>query len=108
MDRLLSLPTAPGSFLLGKQLHTPLCPLPLCSAVVDVAIQDYVADVTSELIYQNKSQISTEVLFVFPLGPDMAIYSFQARSEDAKFQAMLRDEVPPSRDKRPNHHGGMG
>ncbi|NXK16985.1 VMA5A protein, partial [Arenaria interpres] len=62
-------------------------------AVVDVAIQDYVADVAAELIYQNKRQVSTEVLFVFPLGPDMAIYSFQACSEDAKVQAMLRDEV---------------
>ncbi|NXR05529.1 VMA5A protein, partial [Sagittarius serpentarius] len=62
-------------------------------AVVDIAIQDYVADVASELIYQNKSQISTEVLFVFPLAPNMAIYSFQACSEDAKVQAMLQDEV---------------
>ncbi|NWQ97937.1 VMA5A protein, partial [Burhinus bistriatus] len=82
-----------GSFLLGKWLRIPLYPVSLCSAVVDVAIQDYVADVASELIYQNKSQISEEVLFVFPLGPHMAIYSFQARSEDAKVQAMLRDEV---------------
>ncbi|NXL54012.1 VMA5A protein, partial [Podilymbus podiceps] len=62
-------------------------------AVVDVAIQDYVADVASELIYQNKSHVSTEVLFVFPLGPHMAIYSFQACSEDAKVQAMLQDEA---------------
>ncbi|XP_075027908.1 von Willebrand factor A domain-containing protein 5A-like [Calonectris borealis] len=84
---------ATGSFLLGKELHIPLCTVPLCSAVVDVAIQDYVADVASELIYQNKSQISREVLFAFPLGPHMAIYSFQARSEDAKVQAMLRDEA---------------
>ncbi|NXS51118.1 VMA5A protein, partial [Balaeniceps rex] len=82
------------SFLLGKWLHTPpLYTVALSSAVVDVAIQDYVADVASELIYQNRSQISTEVLFVFPLGPHMAIYSFQARSEDAKIQAMLRDEA---------------
>ncbi|XP_014801175.1 PREDICTED: von Willebrand factor A domain-containing protein 5A-like [Calidris pugnax] len=82
-----------GSWLLGKWLHIPLYTVPLCSAVVDVAIQDYVADVAAELIYQNKSQISTEVLFVFPLGPHMAIYSFQACSEDAKVQAMLQDEV---------------
>ncbi|KAM6387848.1 von Willebrand factor A domain-containing protein 5A-like isoform 7-T8 [Pluvialis apricaria] len=82
-----------GSFLLGKWLHIPLYPVSLCSAVVDVAIQDYVADVASELIYQNKSQISTEVLFAFPLDPHMAIYSFQAHSEDANIQAMLRDEV---------------
>ncbi|XP_074417726.1 von Willebrand factor A domain-containing protein 5A-like isoform X14 [Larus michahellis] len=41
----------------------------------------------------NKSQTSTEVLFVFPLGPHMAIYSFQARSEDAKVHAVLQDEV---------------
>ncbi|NXT95652.1 VMA5A protein, partial [Anhinga rufa] len=64
-------------------------------AVVDVAIQDYVADVASELIYQNKSPVSTEVLFVFLLGPNMAIYSFQACSEDAKVQAMLQDEAQP-------------
>ncbi|XP_075379087.1 von Willebrand factor A domain-containing protein 5A-like [Mycteria americana] len=82
-----------GSFLLGKWLQIPLQTVPLCSAVVDVAIQDYVADVASELIYQNKSPISTEVLFAFPLGPRMAIYSFQAHSEDAKVQAMLRDEA---------------
>ncbi|XP_064310423.1 von Willebrand factor A domain-containing protein 5A-like [Phalacrocorax carbo] len=82
-----------GSFLLGRWLHRPLYSLPLCSAVVDVAIQDYVADVAAELIYQNKSPISTEVLFVFPLGPHMAIYSFQACSEDAKVQAMLRDKA---------------
>lgn len=70
--------------------------MPLCSAVVDVAIQDYVADVVSELIYKNMSQTSREVLFVFPLGPHMAIYSFQAHSEEAKVQAMLQDEVPAS------------
>ncbi|NWS18422.1 VMA5A protein, partial [Pachyramphus minor] len=63
------------------------------SAVVDVAIQDYVADVASELTYQNKSPVSTEVLFVFPLGPQMSIYSFQACSEDAKVQVMLQDEA---------------
>ncbi|NXE16357.1 VMA5A protein, partial [Lophotis ruficrista] len=62
-------------------------------AVVDVAIQDYVADVAAELIYQSHSQVSKEVLFVFPLGPDMAIYSFQARSEDAEVQAVLQDEA---------------
>ncbi|NXI60810.1 VMA5A protein, partial [Chloroceryle aenea] len=62
-------------------------------AAVDVAIQDYVADVAAELIYQNKSHSSTEVFFVFPLSPHMAIYSFEARSEDAKVQAMLRDEA---------------
>ncbi|NXX97769.1 VMA5A protein, partial [Centropus bengalensis] len=81
-----------GSFLLGKWLHVPLPSVALCSAVVDVAIQDYVADVASELIYQNKRQISKEVLFVFPLGSHMAMYSFQAHSEDAKVQAMLWDE----------------
>ncbi|NXG07781.1 VMA5A protein, partial [Sakesphorus luctuosus] len=63
-------------------------------AVVDVAIQDYVADVASELIYQNKSPISTEVLFVFPLGPQMSIYSFHVCSEDAKVEAILQDEIP--------------
>ncbi|XP_071674215.1 von Willebrand factor A domain-containing protein 5A-like [Patagioenas fasciata] len=47
----------------------------------------------SELIYQNKSLISTEVLFVFPLGPQMAICSFQTRSKDAKIQAVLRDKA---------------
>ncbi|XP_050183420.1 von Willebrand factor A domain-containing protein 5A-like isoform X2 [Myiozetetes cayanensis] len=82
-----------GSFLLGKWLYTSLYSVPLCSAVVDVAIQDYVADVASELTYQNKSPISTEVLFAFPLGPQMSIYSFQACSEDAKVQAMLQDEA---------------
>ncbi|NWI71350.1 VMA5A protein, partial [Todus mexicanus] len=82
-----------GSFLLGKWLHIPLSTVPLCSAVVDVAIQDYVADVASELIYQNKSHIFREVLFAFPLGPHMAIYSFQACSKDAKVQAMLRDKA---------------
>ncbi|NWI50250.1 VMA5A protein, partial [Calyptomena viridis] len=85
--------TAMGSFLLGKWLHMPLYSVPLCSAVVDVAIQDYVADVASELIYQNKSPMSTEVLFVFPLYPQMSIYSFQACSEDTKVQVMLQDEA---------------
>ncbi|XP_071884968.1 von Willebrand factor A domain-containing protein 5A-like isoform X1 [Anas platyrhynchos] len=84
---------APASFLLGKDLHIPLCPVPLCSAVVDVAIQDYVADVASELIYQNKSRTSSEVIFVFPLAPHMTIYSFQALNEDAKVQALLQDET---------------
>ncbi|XP_021238582.1 von Willebrand factor A domain-containing protein 5A-like isoform X3 [Numida meleagris] len=83
---------APGSFLLGKEFHIPLCPLPLCTAVVDVAIQDYVADVVTELIYHNESLSSSEVTFVFPLGPRMAIYSFQACSEDAKVKAVLQDE----------------
>uniref|UniRef100_A0A803XL12 VIT domain-containing protein n=1 Tax=Meleagris gallopavo TaxID=9103 RepID=A0A803XL12_MELGA len=83
----------PGSFLLGKEFYVPLCSLPLCSAVVDVAIQDYVADVVSELIYHNESLRSSEVTFVFPLDPHMAIYSFQACSEDAKVKAVLQDET---------------
>ncbi|XP_031464727.1 von Willebrand factor A domain-containing protein 5A-like [Phasianus colchicus] len=83
----------PGSFLLGKEFYVPLCSLPLSSAVVDVAIQDYVADVVSELIYHNESLRSSEVTFVFPLDPHMAIYSFQACSEDAKFKAVLQDET---------------
>ncbi|XP_027762476.1 von Willebrand factor A domain-containing protein 5A-like isoform X3 [Empidonax traillii] len=97
-----------GSFLLGKWLYTSLYSVPLCSAVVDVAIQDYVADVASELTYQNKSAISTEVLFAFPLGPQMSIYSFQACSEDAKVQAMLQDEVRASRHEQANPHRGVG
>uniref|UniRef100_A0A8B9TFZ4 VIT domain-containing protein n=1 Tax=Anas platyrhynchos TaxID=8839 RepID=A0A8B9TFZ4_ANAPL len=82
--------------------------LPLCSAVVDVAIQDYVADVASELIYQNKSRTSSEVIFVFPLAPHMTIYSFQALNEDAKVQALLQDEVPAFRKEwgqTPEGHG---
>ncbi|KAM6312395.1 von Willebrand factor A domain-containing protein 5A-like [Podargus strigoides] len=98
------------SFLLGKLLHIPLHKVPLCSVVVDVAIQDYVADVASELIYQNKSPTPIEVLFVFPLGPDMAIYSFQARSEDAEVQALLRDElsVPPLLIQAQQLHAAVG
>lgn len=106
--KVASLPTAPASFLLGKDLHIPLCPVPLCSAVVDVAIQDYVADVASELIYQNKSRTSSEVIFVFPLAPHMTIYSFQALNEDAKVQALLQDEVPAFRKEwgeTPEGHG---
>ncbi|NXM76568.1 VMA5A protein, partial [Serilophus lunatus] len=61
--------------------------------VVDVAIQDYVADVASELTYQNHSPISIEVIFAFPLDPQMSIYSFQACSENAKVKAMLQDEA---------------
>uniref|UniRef100_A0A8C3C944 VIT domain-containing protein n=1 Tax=Cairina moschata TaxID=8855 RepID=A0A8C3C944_CAIMO len=97
-----------SSFLLGKDLRIPLCPVPLCSAVVDVAIQDYVADVASELIYQNKSRSSSEVIFVFPLAPHMTIYSFQALNEDAKVQALLQDEVPAFRKEwgeTPEGHG---
>ncbi|XP_074417719.1 von Willebrand factor A domain-containing protein 5A-like isoform X8 [Larus michahellis] len=99
-----------GSFFLGKWLRVPLYPVSLCSAVVDVAIQDYVADVAAELIYQNKSQTSTEVLFVFPLGPHMAIYSFQARSEDAKVHAVLQDElsVPPCPSQVQQPHEATG
>ncbi|XP_063177821.1 von Willebrand factor A domain-containing protein 5A-like isoform X2 [Chroicocephalus ridibundus] len=99
-----------GSFFLGKWLCIPLYPVSLCSAVVDVAIQDYVADVAAELIYQNKSQTSTEVLFVFPLGPHMAIYSFQARSEDAKVHAVLQDElsVPPCPSQVQQPHEATG
>ncbi|XP_072212801.1 von Willebrand factor A domain-containing protein 5A [Excalfactoria chinensis] len=83
----------PGSFLLGKEFYVPLWSLPLCSAVVDVAIQDYVADVVCELIYRNESLRSSDVTFAFPLEPHMAIYSFQACSEDAKVKAVLQDET---------------
>lgn len=103
--KVASLPTVPGSFLLGKDLRIPLYPVPLCSAVVDVAIQDYVADVASELTYQNKSRTSSEVIFVFPLAPHMTIYSFQALNEDAKVQAMLHDEVPAFREEWGNTRG---
>lgn len=106
--KVATLSTEPGSFLLGKEFYAPLCSLPLSSAVVDVAIQDYVADVVSELIYHNESLRSSEVTFVFPLGPHMAIYSFQACSEDAKVKAVLQDEVPAFGKEWENRESSMG
>lgn len=76
--------------------------------MVDVAIQDYVADAVSELIYRNESLRSSEVTFVFPLEHHMAIYSFQACSEDAKVKAVLQDEVTAFGKAWENHESSMG
>ncbi|NXI62295.1 VMA5A protein, partial [Anseranas semipalmata] len=62
------------------------------SVTVNVTIQDFVADVVSELFFCNKQQISEEIMFVFPVDSDTVVHTFHATMGDTRIEAMLWDK----------------
>lgn len=62
------------------------------SVTVNVTIQDFVADVVSEMFFCNKQQISREIMFIFPVDSDTVVHTFHATMGDTRVEAMLWDK----------------
>lgn len=62
---------------------------------VKVTIQDFVADVVSELFFRNTQQVSKEIMFIFPVDSDTVVHTFYATMGDTRIEAMLweKEEV---------------
>ncbi|NXX12930.1 VMA5A protein, partial [Podargus strigoides] len=66
------------------------CPyVELETVKVNVTIQDFVADVVSELFFRNTQQMSMEGMFVFPVDPDTVVHTFYATVGNTRIEAML-------------------
>ncbi|NXI97532.1 VMA5A protein, partial [Psophia crepitans] len=66
------------------------CPeVELESMAVKVTIQDFVADVASELFFRNTQQVSKEIMFIFPVDSDTVLHTFYATMGDTRIEAML-------------------
>lgn len=66
--------------------------MPLRRVAVDVCIQSFVADVSSELLYKNEESDPVEAIFTFPMDADSAVYAFQARIQDTIIKAQIQDK----------------
>lgn len=62
------------------------------SMTVNVTIQDFVADVVSEMFFRNKQQISMEIMFLFPVDSDTVVHTFHATMGNTRVEAMLCDK----------------
>ncbi|NXE16064.1 VMA5A protein, partial [Lophotis ruficrista] len=59
------------------------------TVTVNVTIQDFVADVVSELVFRNTEQFSMETVFIFPVDSDTVVHTFCATMGDTRIEAML-------------------
>uniref|UniRef100_A0A670YSM5 von Willebrand factor A domain containing 5A n=1 Tax=Pseudonaja textilis TaxID=8673 RepID=A0A670YSM5_PSETE len=67
-------------------------PVPLKSISVDVIIRGFVADVVSELQYQNDEKNPVEATFVFPLDGEAAVYAFEGLIGGKRIEAQIREK----------------
>ncbi|XP_058036869.1 von Willebrand factor A domain-containing protein 5A-like isoform X2 [Ahaetulla prasina] len=67
-------------------------PVPLKSISVDVIIRGFVADVVSELQYQNEEKNPVEATFVFPLDDEAAVYAFEGLICGTRIEAQIREK----------------
>ncbi|XP_034278908.1 von Willebrand factor A domain-containing protein 5A-like isoform X2 [Pantherophis guttatus] len=67
-------------------------PVPLKSISVDVIIRGFVADVVSELQYQNEEKNPVEATFVFPLDGEAAVYAFEGLICGTRIEAQIREK----------------
>ncbi|NXA16459.1 VMA5A protein, partial [Sapayoa aenigma] len=59
------------------------------TVTVNVTIQDFVADVASELVCRNMQQVSKETMFIFPVDSNTVVHTFHATMGDSCIEAML-------------------
>ncbi|NWI92927.1 VMA5A protein, partial [Pitta sordida] len=62
------------------------------AVTVNVTIQDFVADVVSELVCRNTQQVSKEAMFVFPVDSNTIVHTFHATMGDSCIEAMLLEK----------------
>nr|XP_034990893.1 von Willebrand factor A domain-containing protein 5A-like isoform X3 [Zootoca vivipara] len=67
-------------------------PVPLKSISVDVVVRGFVADVVSELRYHNEEKTPVEVVFVFPLDDEAAVYAFEGLIGGTRIEAQIREK----------------
>ncbi|KAG8140297.1 hypothetical protein E2320_003026 [Naja naja] len=67
-------------------------PVPLKSILVDVIIRGFVADVVSELQYQNEEKNPVETTFVFPLDDEAAVYAFEGLIDGKRIEAQIQEK----------------
>ena len=66
--------------------------MPLKHIKNDVKIQGYIANVTSKLLYTNDKEEPIEVIFVFPLDSQSAVYHFEATIEGRTIVAECQEK----------------
>ncbi|NXG78069.1 VMA5A protein, partial [Baryphthengus martii] len=59
------------------------------TVTVNVTIQDFLANVVSELVFRNKQQVSQGTMFIFPVDSDTVVHTFYATMGDTRIEAML-------------------
>ncbi|NWI50248.1 VMA5A protein, partial [Calyptomena viridis] len=62
------------------------------TVTVNVTIQDFVADVVSELVCRNMQQVSKETMFIFPVDSNTVVHTFHATIGDSCIEAMLLEK----------------
>ncbi|XP_062993646.1 von Willebrand factor A domain-containing protein 5A isoform X2 [Elgaria multicarinata webbii] len=67
-------------------------PVPLKSISVDVVVRGFVADVVSELQYQNEEKNPVEAVFVFPLDDEAAVYAFEGLIGGTHIEAKIQEK----------------
>ncbi|KFQ56015.1 von Willebrand factor A domain-containing protein 5A, partial [Pelecanus crispus] len=78
-----------GLFQRGVWFFSSPPTVELEAVTVNVTIQDFVADVVSELFFRNMQQVSEETMFVFPVDSDTVVHTFYATMGDTRIEAML-------------------
>ncbi|MEJ1283607.1 hypothetical protein NN561_014580 [Cricetulus griseus] len=68
-------------------------PVPLKNISVALSIEEFVADVSVALNYENEEEVPVEASFVFPMDEDSAVYSFEALVDDKKIVAELQEKT---------------
>ncbi|XP_066486198.1 von Willebrand factor A domain-containing protein 5A-like [Tiliqua scincoides] len=67
-------------------------PVPLRGISVDVVVRGFVADVVSELCYQNEEKSPVEAVFVFPLDDEAAVYAFECLIGGTRIEARILEK----------------
>ncbi|XP_009695509.1 PREDICTED: von Willebrand factor A domain-containing protein 5A, partial [Cariama cristata] len=78
-----------GLFQRGIWFFSSYPEVELETLTVNVTIQDFVADVVSELGFRNTQQVSKETMFIFPVDSNTVVHTFYATMGDARIEAML-------------------
>ncbi|KAM6042106.1 von Willebrand factor A domain-containing protein 5A-like [Chlamydotis macqueenii] len=78
-----------GLFQRGIWFFSSYLKVELETVTVNVTIQDFVADVVSELVFRNTQQVSKETVFIFPVDSDTVVHTFYATMGDTRIEAML-------------------
>ncbi|XP_078522465.1 von Willebrand factor A domain-containing protein 5A-like [Lissotriton helveticus] len=67
-------------------------PVPLKGITVAVQVKGFVADVSATLTYKNEEQNPLEVVFVFPMDDDSAVYNFEAMVDGKRIVAEIQEK----------------
>ncbi|XP_051625659.1 von Willebrand factor A domain-containing protein 5A-like [Manacus candei] len=78
-----------GLFQRGIWFFSSYPEVELETVTVNVTIQDFVADVVSELVFRNVQQVSKETMFIFPVDSNTVVDTFHATMGDSFIEAML-------------------